>query len=332
MSTHRRSKKPGCRRAKASGGLPRAWLARERRKGQSSAATLWVLVALCAALSGCRTLSSRGPVPQSVATCRQLTQQGVNAMDRGDWKRAESLLARAVQASPGDCDARRKYAEALCHREAWQAALVQLEEARKLVGEDPSLAVRTGEVYLALRQVDRAQNMVEEALRLDPKFASAWALRGRVAGAAGRTREALADYQRSLGYAPDNGEVAILVAEAYRELNEPQRALVTLQAVADQYSSGDEPQQVLMLQGLALTALGRYPDAVRSLSQAAHRDRPTSELLYRLAEAELLAGQSAHARYTLQQALALDPHHAASQALSQRLAQAPSTTGSTTTR
>ncbi len=26
-------------------------------------------------------------------------------MDRGDWKRAESLLSRAVQPSPGDTDA-----------------------------------------------------------------------------------------------------------------------------------------------------------------------------------------------------------------------------------
>ncbi len=317
MPTTSRSNKPGCRRADASSGPPRA--------------NLCVLLALGAALLGCRTLSNRGPVAQSVATCRQLTQQGVNAMDRGDWKRAETLLARAVQTSPVDTDARRNYAEALCHREAWQAALTQLEVARKLAAEDPSLAVRTGEVYLALGQVDRASRMVDEALRLDPKFASAWALRGRVAAAGGRTREALADYQRSLGYAPDNHDVAILVAEAYRTLNEPQRALVTLQTVADSYSSGDESQQVLMLEGLALTALGRYDEAARSLSQAAQRDRPTPELLYRLAEAELLAGRSANAHYTLQQALALDPNHAASQALSQRMAAAPST-GSVMTR
>ena len=34
-------------------------------------------------------------MPPAVATARQLTQQGMNAMERGDWKRAESLLARA---------------------------------------------------------------------------------------------------------------------------------------------------------------------------------------------------------------------------------------------
>ena len=125
---------------------------------------------LCALAGGCRSLSSRGPVAQSVATCRQLTQQGVNAMERGDWKRAESLLARAVQTSATDADARRNYAETLWHRGATQDALVQLEEARRLAVEDPSLAVRTGELYLALGQVSMASQMVDEALRLDPKL------------------------------------------------------------------------------------------------------------------------------------------------------------------
>jgi Flp pilus assembly protein TadD len=282
------------------------------------------LLGLCASLCGCRTLSNRGPVSQSVATCRQLTQQGVNAMERGDWKRAESLLSRAVQASAGDADARRNYAETLWHRGAPQEALVQLKEARRLAAEDPALAVRAGEVYLALGQNDSANQMVDEALRMDPKFAPAWALRGHVANATGQTRAALAYYQRAMGYAPDDRSLGILVAEAYRLLNEPDRALAALQSVADRYSPGEEPQQVLLLQGLALTAVGRYDDAARSLTQAARRDSPTPEILCRLAEAEFLAGRFASAQSTLRQSLALDPDHASSRALAARIAVAPS--------
>ena len=282
-----------------------------------------LLTAWCAIAVGCRTLSNRGPVSQSVATCRQLTQQGTNAMDRGDWKRAESLLARAVQTSATDADARRNYAEALWHRGARQEALTQLEEARRLAGEDPGLAVRTGELYLALGRTADASQMVDEALRLDPKFAPAWALRGRVAGASGQTQAALANYQRALGYAPDDRDTTILVAEAYRQLNEPQRALAALESVADHYSPGEEPQQVLILEGLALGALGRSDDAARRLSQAARRDSPTPEILCRLAEAELLAGRAPEAQHALQHALALDPDHAASRSLAARLAMAP---------
>ena len=279
-----------------------------------------VALALCALAGGCRSLANRGPVSQSVANCRQLTQQGINAMERGDWKRAESLLSRAVQTSATDADARRNYAETLWRRGATQDALVHLEEARRLAVEDPNLAVRTGELHLALGQVSKASQLADEALRLDPRLAAAWALRGRVATANSQHRTALADYQRSLGYAPEDREVALLVAETYRQLNEPQRALLALQALADRYSPGEEPQQVLYLQGLALSALGRHDDAAQSLSLAARRDRPTAEILCRLAEAELLVGRYPVAQQALQQALAMDPQYAPGRALAARMA------------
>jgi tetratricopeptide (TPR) repeat protein len=200
--------------------------------------------------------------------------------------------------------------------------LVQLEEARKLAAADPSLAVRTGDVYLALGDREAAGRMVDAALRLDPKFASAWALRGRAAGVAGNPRAALADYQRSLGYCPDNYGVAILLAETYRQLNQPERALLTLQSIADRFPPGDEPQQVLHLEGLALSGMGRYDDAVRVLSRATQRDRPSADLLCHLAEAELMAGQSGRAQYVLAQALAMNPNHPAGRALATRIATA----------
>jgi tetratricopeptide (TPR) repeat protein len=278
-----------------------------------------MLVAACGSATGCRSLSKRGPNTESVAACRQLTQQGMNAMERADWKRAESLLARAVSACPADADARRQYAEALWHRGATAAALAQFEESRRLTGEDVSLTVRTGELYLAMGRTDDAKRMVDESLNLDPKFALAWALRGRVAAASGQTRQALADYQRSLGYAPENDDVALLVAETYRQLNEPDRALLALQAVADNHAAGEEPQQVMYLEGLALQALGRYEDAAQQFAQAARRDRPTAEILCHLAEAELQCGRPANAQASLQEALALEPGHAGSRALSLRM-------------
>ncbi|MGD9724073.1 MAG: tetratricopeptide repeat protein [Pirellulales bacterium] len=271
----------------------------------------------------CRSFGGRREaVPQTVATCRQLTEQGISAMDRGDWKRAESLLARAVETCPLDADARRQYAESLAHRGALQQALEQLHEARRLVNTDPALAVRAGEMCLAIDQPAQARVMADEALTLDPKFAPAWALRGRVAGAAGQPRQALANYHRALGYDPEIPDVVILVAETYRQLNEPQRALVMLQALADRSPPGEQPQQVLYLEGLALSALGRYDEAARSLTQAANADRPTPEILCALAEIELHAGHLARAQSCVQQALAIDPAHAPSRALSSRLAAA----------
>jgi len=204
---------------------------------------------------------------------------------------------------------------------------VQLDEARRLAGEDPSLSVRTGEVHLSLGQISDATRMADEALRIDPKFAPAWALRGRVASAVGQPQEALSNYQRALGYTPADHDLTILVAETYRELNEPQRALAALQSLADSYTPGEEPQKVLYLEGLALSAMRRYDDAVRILSRAASRDRPTPEILYRLAEAEMFVGRWADAQNSIQEALALAPDHAPSRALATRMAMAAPAAG-----
>lgn len=297
-----------------------------RHEGRSARLLLWIF-ACSLLLCGCRSLGpKRGPKPQELATCRQLTVQGTSAMERGDWKRAESLLARAVEACPVDVDARRQYAEALWHRQALTECLAQLEEARKLVETDPALAVRAGEVYAATGQMQKAQSLADEALRLDPKHAAAWTLRGRVAGATGQPRQALANYQRALGYEPDRQDIAIQIAETYRQLNEPQRALVTLQAVSSKCAPGNEPQQVLYLEGMALAALGRYDEASQTLTQASRADRPSAEILCALADAELHSGHVAKAQACVQEALLLDPQHAGSRLLMARLAAAPRST------
>jgi tetratricopeptide (TPR) repeat protein len=246
-------------------------------------------------------------------------------MDRGDWLAAEDLLSQAAQVSPLDPDARRRYAETLWHRGAAQQAIAQLEEAARLSPEDPQIAVRTGEMYLATGQMTRAGKAADRALDLEPKLSAAWALRGRTSEATGALKPALADYQRSLGYQPDDRQVLLAVAEIYRQLNEPERALASLHSLVDSYPPGEAPQQLLYLEGLALVALGRYDDAVARYTVAGERGGPTAEILYRLAEAEYLAGRGVHAHIAAKQALVLDPNHVAAKALVARLevAQAP---------
>jgi tetratricopeptide (TPR) repeat protein len=280
---------------------------------------------LLAGGTGCRTWHTRAAANRSVANGRQLVQQGASAMDRGDWLSAEELLHQAVQVSATDPDARRRYAETLWHRGAVQQAIAQLEEAARLAPDDPEIAVRAGQMYLATDQVARARKAADRALDSDPKLAAAWALRGRTSEATGALRPALADYQRSLGFQPDDRQVLLAVAEIYRRLNEPERALVALHSLVDSHPPGEEPQQLLYLEGLALVALGRYDDAVASYTTAGERGGPTAEILYRTAEAELLAGRGASAHIAAKQALVLDPNHTLAKTLVNRLevAQAP---------
>jgi len=110
--------------------------------------------------------------------------------------------------------------------------------------------------------------------------------------ASGQPRDALADYLRALRYSPSDRKILLEVAELYRQLDQPERALQTLQALADSYAPGEDHNNCYILTGLAYTALGRYNDAIESLSTALMRDKPTPEILCGLGEAELLAGHS----------------------------------------
>jgi hypothetical protein len=95
--------------------------------------------------------------------------------------------------------------------------------------------------------------------------------------------------------------------------------LQSLQTLADSYTPGEEPQNVLYLTGAACLALSRYDEAVESMRAAVARGKPNSDLLCRLAEAEFLAGRSREAAATASEALALQPQHQPSLELLQRI-------------
>lgn len=279
------------------------------------------IIALWLALlpAGCRLPGSEGPVSRSLATCRQFTQQGIAAAERGQQQQAETLLAKAVEACPVDPEARRHYAETLWHRGARHEAIAQLEEASRLANQDATLRVRLAEMHLAVGQMEPARRSAEQSLDLNPKLSSAWVIRGRLMRVGGQPRQALADYHRALGYAPDDRQILLEIAELYRQLNQPQRALATLHSLADTYSPGEEPQQVLHLMGLAYVALGRYEDGVESLSAAVIGKEATPDVYYHLGEAELLAGRPAQAAAAARHALTLQPQHQPSRELLGRI-------------
>jgi tetratricopeptide (TPR) repeat protein len=287
----------------------------------------WMIVVSLAALPllGCHLPGHEGPAPKSLVECRRLSQQGVTALDRGRQQDAEALLAKAVAAYPADAEARRHYAEALWRRGAQKEAIAQLEESGRLAGDDPLVWCRLAEMYLATGQSDLAWKNAERAIDLDPRLPGAWAIRGGVLRLSGQPGEALACYLRALGYAPKDRSILTDVAEVYRQGNQPERSLQTLQCLADTYSPGEEPPQVEHSLGQAYAALGRYDDAVESFSLAVQRGRPTPEMLCDLGDALLAAGHFAEAAATAQQALALQPQHPASLALLEhiQLAQRP---------
>ncbi len=299
--------------------MPDSGAARAARRGVGIALCLIVAMELIIS-SGCATFGRRAREAEAVATGREMCRQGAAAIQTGNWEDAEKLLRQGLDALPEDPELRRQLAEACWRRGAANEAMSHMSAAVRLDSDNAALLVRSGEMALASGAKDAALERAEQAIRLDPHLASAWALRGRVFNELKNTDRALADLQQSLVFAPDNPEVLYELATIYRSRGEPVRCLTTLHHLQDTYSVGEMPVNALMLEGLTLMDLKRPQQAALVLLAATDREPPNADLLFHLAQAQSAAGQYTKAAVTAQQALELDSTHEASLELLSRLA------------
>lgn len=267
------------------------------------------LTVLLAAGSGCRTLRGKKESDETIALTRQLALQGKAAQQKGQWDKAEAHFAEAVKLAPNDERAHCGYAESLWRRGAQEQAVTHMVEAVKLSGNDPERLVQLGQMYLTLNNLPAAMRQADKAIAANKHLASGWALRADVQRVNGQREEALAAYHRALSFQPHYPEVQVAVADLYNQSQRPQRALATLQSLADQFPPGSVPPDVLFRQGLVLKQLGRPQDAAECLAAAAQR-QPSPDLLYELAQTRLLAGDVGNATAAVNGALQLDPAHA----------------------
>ena len=268
---------------------------------------------------GCTLLPRQGPVAENVVAARQLSQRGIEAIQRGAWREAQALFRLAIEACPVDERARYHYAETLWHGDATGEAIAQMQKAVELSGNDPKLTVRLDQMDLSQGQAERAHQTAEMAIGGEPTMASAWALLGDVHSKRGDVKASLASYHRALSYQPHLPQVQLEIARLYQAQGRPRRALATLQNLGEKYSPDHEPRQLVYLEGLALKALGRHDDAAERLRTAAVRGQPSVEMLYQLGETELAAGRPAAARGAVQQAVAVDGTHKPSRQLLSRI-------------
>jgi tetratricopeptide (TPR) repeat protein len=240
-------------------------------------------------------------VPQDVADCRKLSQRAVGALHRGDIATAESLAQRAVQTNPHDAQAHQNYSEALWRSGQRDAAIVQAQEAQKLLPDDPLVTVRLGEQYQEQGRSAEAAELASQAIDLCPNCGSGWALRARARASLGQLNDSLPDFQQALRYQPRDQKLLLELAELHRRMNRPERALATLGSLRETYPSGEEPPQLLVLEADAFAALNRWPESVRARSLLAQR-MPTPENWQLLATAQQSAGQSGAAEASLAEA------------------------------
>lgn len=281
-------------------------------------ALVWLLLA--AAVPGCACWRKTACAEQ-LAQSRSIATQGLEAAERGDWTTAEQHYAAAIQACPEDERARARYAEALWRRGAQKEAVAHMEEAVRLSKQAPERTVQLGRMQFETQNNESAEKQVTRALVQDRELASAWVLKGDLASRENRTEEALSHYLRAQSLPNCPPETAVRVADLYLALDRPQRALSTLQQVANQYPPGQAPVEILHRQGVACRSLGRYSDAVTQLAAAAAQAPPSADLLADLASSQFLAGDVANARLTTSAALARNPRQTVALGLREKFEQ-----------
>lgn len=141
-------------------------------------------------------------------------------------------------------------------------------------------------MYMELGLLDDADRLSREAIRLAPRSADAWHLRGLVALARGQAEAALADFHRGLAVTPDDRDLLRDTAETYRRMNQPQRTLATLAILGETYGPQQTPADLLVLEAQAQESLGRISDAVESYRQAIAAGDASAETARRLAALE----------------------------------------------
>ncbi len=272
---------------------------RPRERGAAVAALGWRLVFtgvlvtyLLIGTSGCAVFGRRSHSAAEVTAARELSRQGVAALEAGQPQQAEELLKKSLAASPDDASARRYMAETLWRRGAGDDAIAQIIEAVRLEPTNATLAVRAGEMYLAVGRREAAEASAERAVRLDPTLAGAWALRGRCFGKMNQPDRALADLERAVELAPDRSDLLLEVASMYRRRGQNTRCLTAIYHLLDTYPSGEEPQSVLVMQGQTLMDLGRPQQATDAFLAAIQHGPPSADLHFCLAQSYSAAGQS----------------------------------------
>src|SRR4051812_26503825 len=264
---------------------------RPRERGAAVAALGWrfvfvgvFLMCVLAGETGCAILGRRSHSAAEVTAARELSRQGVAALEAGQPQQAEELLKKSLAAAPDDASARRYMAETLWRRGAGEDATSQIAEAVRLEPTNATLAVRAGEMYLAVGRREAAEASAERAIRLDPAMAGAWALRGRCFEKMNLPDRALADLERAVELAPDRSDLLLEVASIYRRRGQNTRCLTAIYHVLDSYPSGEEPQSVLVMQGQTLMDLGRPQQSIDAFQIAIRSGPPSADLYFYLAQ------------------------------------------------
>ncbi|MFL5305340.1 MAG: tetratricopeptide repeat protein [Polyangia bacterium] len=251
---------------------------------------------------------------------------------------AQRELEAVLAATPDDAQAHRQLVMVLSSRRQGPALASELEAAVKGEPNDLDLRMDLGAAYMALGRKAEAAAAYEEVLRRKPRHPGALKLAGDLARERGDVKTAATDYARLHALAPHDPRPVFLMAAAYAQAGDLDRAqrwfdeasqlpgmmgeaYANLGAIA--LRRGDARQALWYLtravrrrpdratirynHALALHLLGRDPEALDQLRVAADADPADAGVRFFAGVVALALGKFDDATDSFKAAVELDP-------------------------
>ncbi len=272
-------------------------------------------------VGGCRTFRPHSQAKE-LSAARQLSLRGADSLQLERIDEASALFAEALRHSESDERAHWGFAEVLWQKKQFAQATQHMAKSAELSGGNPDLRVRLGQMHLEQNEFEKAALQADAALQNNRDHPEAWVLKADVLRRQGKLEEAVDHYHRALIYQPNCAAAQIAIAELYRELGRPQRALATLERLSDRCQECEIPPRAWLLKARSLADLGARPEALVCLRQAASSAANDQVLLLvEVAREQYQLQDLVESRISLGQALRHDPQNRHALALQSELDQ-----------
>lgn len=260
-------------------------------------------------LTGCR-MSDQKQAQRSI-NAHQKQSLSQQAKQAGNLPEARELLEDAIRINPHDAGNHYQLADILARERNNAAAVCELMRCAELVPDDPRTYTRLARIMLDEGSEEKALELVESALQLDPYRVQALVVHARIMQRRERYDKAIADYLLALAQRPYPAEVAVELSTLYQQLGRHQDAIVLLQHGLRESQGQLEMTEVLTWQiGLAHAQTESWGLSAHYLQEAlAQQSHPASSQLLTLAQVQLNASDLTSAVATLERHVKLYPTH-----------------------
>ncbi|MGH7217886.1 MAG: tetratricopeptide repeat protein [Candidatus Microsaccharimonas sp.] len=152
----------------------------------------------------------------------------------GEYQRRLPELKKAVDEKPDDVAAHKNYAVALYATKDLDGARKQYEEAAKLNDKDATVYNNLGNVHRDLGNIEESITAYTKSIELNPKSLNVYANLANVQLYRQNNAEAaIATYEKGLKELPDNTQLQLLLAAAYKQADQTDNARETYQTILD---------------------------------------------------------------------------------------------------